>query len=402
MKQLNKMRLLCGLPIDPTIEKTEKVEVVTEARKVPLRKSELDPKDEKTLNKGIAGIKSAIKHIEQAVKALDKVPATDFTGDVARYIQELEDMVEDHDGMKAHLEICEANLRKFKREESAKRREEEEEALANVDVSQDAVTEGKHSDMAYQSGYEDAMKGREQQNATDVYGPDSAHYYSGYDAGLKDKKNKVGEVDDGGHFADATGPGRYDADEKDVKESVHFYKDDYEDFEQDDSKPVNVSDGSSNSEQVFDEPMDPKNTKDESPTQLRTGDEKSEQDQSDGHDLEAKVTVPASIKASLKKEINDIKKEAERLDVANKDASYFYNDMAKAFEDLLDHLEGGTRYDMKQAQIYAQSLMGPMLHKLPADVWKFIANGGEPRSLKDYMKPIDKKFPITGPRNSLK
>jgi len=73
--------------------------------------------------------------------------------------------------------------------------------------------------------------------------------------------------------------------------------------------------------------------------------------------------------------------------------------MATAFSDLLDKLEKGTLYDFKEAQVFAQSLMGPMLHKIPADVWKFIVNGGETRSLKDYMKKV--KDPITGPRNTI-
>ena len=387
MKDLNKLRMLAGVVIDPTIEITEK-EQITESRNVPTRKRDLAKKDEKSLTQAISGVRSATKHIEQAIKSLEKIPAISVSGDVPLYINELEDLLSgdgSHTGMKHYAENAETELRKLKREENAKRRaEEEEEAasmMAELDEDEDVVTEAKakkdyDGDGEVESS-EEEHKGVREKAIKDA----------------KDKNAKHYKQMDASHKEAMSG-------KKEVEESVHFYKKDYEDYEEDESKPVNVSDGSSNAEQVFDKPMDPKNTKDESPTQLRTGDEKSEQDQSDGHDLEAEFKVPPSIKASLKAEIADIKKEADRLDVYNKESSYFYKDMHRAFEDLLGHLEKGTRYDFKQAQHYAQSLMGPMLHKLPADVWKFITNGGETRSLKDYMKKV--KDPITGPRNTIK
>ena len=76
------------------------------------------------------------------------------------------------------------------------------------------------------------------------------------------------------------------------------------------------------------------------------------------------------------------------MDTSNRDAANFYNDLANAFEDLYNKLNAGTIYDFKQAQIFAQTLMGPMLHKLPNDVWKFLSHGGQTRSLKSYMQEI--------------
>ena len=342
MKQLNRMRLMCGLPIDPSIEITEKEEVVTEARTVPVRKSELSAKDEKALGKGVAGMKSAIKHIEQAIKALEKVPALDFNAKVPRFIQELEDLLEDgEDGMKGHLADCEDGARKFKRAANAKRREEEEEALQATSIDEDVS-------------------------------PSDEELF----AELEDSK---------------------------VDESMHFYAnvDSYKDYEDDETKPINVSDGSSNDEQVQDR-KEAKNLKDENPEQLRTGDERSPQDQSDGLDIEAEMKIPAAIKNQLADAAKEARAEAKKMQVSNKDASYFYDDLARAFEDLKGHLDKGTRYDFKLAQNFAQSLMGPMIHKMPTDVWKFLTNGGETRSLKDYMKPVDKKFPIEGPRNTIK
>lgn len=328
MKPLNKIRLLSGLPMDLDLER----EPVTEARKAPMRMGDLTPATAKAMAKGVSGLSSAVKHIEQAIKALEKIPSVDYNAVVPRYITELEDLLaETPNGMKAHLKMCTSAAKKAAKSEAAEPITEDE-----IIIDEDEL---------------------------------DAYFNQGKDA-------------------------------EDLDESMMYYNDMNKDFEDDPSKPINVSDGSSNSEQVWDEPMDPKNTKDESPEQLRTGDEQSEQDQSDGLDIEADMKIPAGIKSQLTAAIKDAKAESDKMSVSNKDASYFYNDLARAFQDLKDHLDKGTRYDFKLAQTYAQSLMGPMIHKLPTDVWKFLTNGGATRSLKDYMKPV--KDPITGPRNTIK
>ena len=161
-----------------------------------------------------------------------------------------------------------------------------------------------------------------------------------------------------------------------VKESMHYYVDnEYTNYEDDEDKPVNVTDGSANDEQVWDGRS---KSADESPSQLAT-----KQD-----DAEEKMTIPAGIKSQLKAEIDQARKEAKLLDTSNRDAANFYNDLATAFEDLYNKLSSGTVYDFKQAQVFAQTFMGPMLHKLPNDVWKFLSNGGQARSLKSYMQEI--------------
>ena len=119
-------------------------------------------------------------------------------------------------------------------------------------------------------------------------------------------------------------------------------------------------------------------------------------------DMITKINVPNKIKAELKAEITQARKDAEfqGASTANKEAKIFYNDLANAFEKLLAYLEGGTIMDIKKAQIFFSSLMGPMMHKVPASVADFIVNGGQTRSLKDYIKKAEK--PIIGPRNTLK
>ncbi len=146
---------------------------------------------------------------------------------------------------------------------------------------------------------------------------------------------------------------------------------------------------------------DRKNDKDESPQQLHALDTKSPQDQSDGNDLEAKCPCPAKIKGLLKTEADEARAKAKKLSITDREDSYFYDDLARAFDDLYNHLDGGTVYDVKKAQIFMTSLMSPMMNKIPADVVNWIAKGGQQRSLKSYMQAVPDKYPITGPRNAL-
>lgn len=168
-----------------------------------------------------------------------------------------------------------------------------------------------------------------------------------------------------------------------MRESVHYYDEFYKDYEEDEEKPVNVADGSSNDEQVYDD----MERKPESPNQLREPGELSKQDNSE-YDINKKMTVPSNITGALRTEADKARSEANKLDVRDKASAQFYRDLGKAFDDLRGHLEKGTVYDVKQAQIFATTLMGPMLHKLPNDVWKWLTNSGKTRSLKDYMKEV--------------
>lgn len=189
-------------------------------------------------------------------------------------------------------------------------------------------------------------------------------------------------------------------DEEGIQEAIQYYTDKYKNFEDDPEKPVNVVDGSSNAEQVYDGIK----KKDESPHQLREPGELSDQDQSE-YDQDAKVDVPAEVKSALKAAAKEARDEADRLDIRDRDSSYNYRDMANAFDDLLLHLEKGTIYDLKHAQIFASSLMGPFLHKIPEVVWKFLTNAGKTKSLKDFMVDVsgDKRLKDGfGPQHELK
>lgn len=186
------------------------------------------------------------------------------------------------------------------------------------------------------------------------------------------------------------------SDKKKTTEGVDYYSDDsYPESHEGDDTGVRNTVGK---EQYY-----PVGDKDESPQQTKDGMHEpyySEQDQTKC-DLENKIKVPSSILQSLQKEIDQAKAEADKIDVRDKEGALFHRDMAKAFGDLQTHIKKGTVYDMKQAQVYFQSLKSPMMYKVPADVVKFLAHGGQPRSLKAHYQEV-KGFPKTGAQNKLR
>jgi len=511
MHELNKMRLLSGIRMDPSLERL----AVTEARKTPLRRSDLTAKDQKSLTGKVAGLKSAIKHLQNAIKALDKIPATDFGGDIPHMIAELEDVLEGDNGSTGLIHLLDAfdkdqqtHLKAEKQAAKAKAEEEESSAFHSemsldeneqlsesrwtvkvkhrdtdgfdiiADTRQEAEDKakarlaqmkgGKGLIISIKSNSEattsndsrmakklDAMEQKEKdallkkadqkaraggslspiedyvltssnyknskaQSTSSTDTPKKENKEEAVTEGASNGKYEVGDrvrtsmgngtikseaKPNGSFFKDQ--PSRHASDDfydveldKDdelakklrvagqthkfgsfdfkghVKESMHYYVDNkYTNYEEDKDKPVNVTDGSANDEQVWDKRG---TNNDESPSQLDT----KQDDQSN------KMKIPAEITSQLKTEIDQARKEAKRLDSSNRDAANFYNDLANAFEDLHDKLKAGTIHDFKEAQIFAQTLMGPMLHKIPNDVWKFLTNGGTTRSLKSYMQEV--------------
>ena len=359
------------------------IQEISEAREAPLRKVELKPTNSKTLKRKTRGLKQACKHLKAAVASLERIPATDFSGQVPHFISELEDILDagGNSGMEAYLETCNSELRKLEgekdRAERKDKQEEEYEKLAASDeysmANEDDEFETFLSKLSndQQAQLQSAMDILQKLTSDDVLG-------EGEEAAL-------------GVVTELTG-------EK-LEEAMHYYNVQYPSHGKNVDRPINVVDGTSNAEQLVDTLPGEKN---ESPEQMKTMDQtdNSQQDKT-GNDLSNMMKIPSSIKQSLRDEIKKAEKEAKRMDVRDRNASLFYADLARAYSDLLGHLEKGTIYDFKQAQVFAQTLMGPMLHKIPTNVWKFLTNGGETRSLKSYMTDISKKYPITGPRNTI-
>lgn len=168
----------------------------------------------------------------------------------------------------------------------------------------------------------------------------------------------------------------------------------YYDTEEEEGNPIDVSDGTSNANQIW-KGVTAKDAKNENPNQLRSLGAASKTD------IDRKVKIPASIKAALKKACDDVETGFKRLGAAETDAHFFYNSILNAFMEVLGFLEAGTVYDIKQAQIFWSSLQSPIQHKFPDEVVNFLLRGGEAKKLKDYMKPVT-DYPITGVRDTLK
>lgn len=101
------------------------------------------------------------------------------------------------------------------------------------------------------------------------------------------------------------------------------------------------------------------------------------------YEHEEKVNIPADIKSQLKDVIDACKKEAEANDGMNDGQGSFALTAGAALQQLLDDLELGNTYGIKQAQIHMTSYMSPIVNCIPPDVINFIARGGRKSSLKD-------------------
>lgn len=108
-------------------------------------------------------------------------------------------------------------------------------------------------------------------------------------------------------------------------------------------------------------------------------------------DLDDKVNVPANIKRSLTEEINSLRKDAEKVRSRDYLRSEFYQNTADALENLLGHLQEGTKRSIMLAQIDMNRVMSPMQHRIPNDVYLYIVRGGKPASLTELFKEVKVK-----------
>jgi hypothetical protein len=168
-----------------------------------------------------------------------------------------------------------------------------------------------------------------------------------------------------------------------IKESMHYHNDDnYETHVNHETQPTNVT---APYDTVFDDEKD-----------------EEEEDYEMAYDGE-KVTVPSKVLSDLKSVIDDCKAEAEKAKRRDQDARmHYYADTAEALQIVHDHMAEKTIEGLKRAQLYAHRMANVSRHLMPDHVWKFIVDGGQKRSLKDYMNDVKKmNYPITGPRNTL-
>jgi len=384
MHHLNKLRLSAGIPMDLALEAAQpnikpNAKPITEARETPKMRSDLGTKDKKSLKNQERGVKRAMEHIKQAISTLEKIPATDYRGEIPHFIGELEDLLDGGEGgMEGYLTGISDEHSSFGKEPEPEMGDEMDmEPEMDDPLVDDPETLG-DDEAAYESDDEDFLSNLSPEGKSQLKAAISMLGMLSAGPMIKETMERIATI---------TG--------KPLDEAMHYYNVNYDSFE-DSGRPVNVSDGSSNDEQYMDAEA-VQNLKTEHPEQTRTMDQQdnSKQDKS-GDDLANSFKTPAHIKKALKDAIAGFRKEADteakRNQGRSKEAEQLYNDTGNAFEEILAYLDAGTLYDFKLAQVKAQTLMGPMYHKIPTKVWKFLANGGESRSLKSYMTELPKNL----------
>lgn len=169
---------------------------------------------------------------------------------------------------------------------------------------------------------------------------------------------------------------------REVKESTQNYAGNKKSHKEVQSDPINVV--GQGEDKQWANSLDPKMVKNEFTLQPENRGEDSMTEEN------TKVKVPNNLKSALKEAIKAFKDDAARQSATHtgRENAQMMMDTAEAFQQILDYLNEANVMDLKHAQVFAQSLMGPMLHKLPDGVWDFIANGGQKRSLKDYMSKV--------------
>lgn len=350
MKKINELRLLAGLPIKSEYEKT-----ITEAQTVPRSRKELAAKSAKNMKARVENIRTALQHLESAYEALDNIPATDYLNDVPSLMSSLQDMIhgdgkQEVGGVQELVKVFEEEFRVWERHKNGLKthRKNKKEQTANDDSDksdEDQIPEKVEDDNNVVVEKETEIDDAEKE---------------------KDKKEEEEEEEE----------------ENVTKESMSVHTDgNFPISHENADDPVNVADNQKNLYYKNGEDFD------ESPNQLNNN----------KCNDSTKISVPAGIRKALQTEINQARSEAKSFERRRDfDSFNFYNDLANAFEELKTKLEIGTVHGMKEAQIFMTTLMGPMYHKIPNVVIKFVANGGVTRSLKNYMTDVSKEYPVTG------
>lgn len=397
MKPLNQLRLAAGIPIDGKIE-------ITEHLKVPRHRGELAPKTEKNMRARVNSVKKAIEFLEQARLALIDVPGVNYDEDIPDLVKHLHQMIHGEDGaggLKSLHNSFDSDLEKTafadEMDGLAHPAQEEEEERAKIEREAKAKKEGKtekkepkktdesvvtesleshHDHLVDMMSEWDGKNQGHQRNKEHMaaFEAGKGRFLKGHTAG--DEQEKIAGLND---MEQAFMTARAD---EHVTESM---------FDNTETFPVSYKTSTAPAGLVVSDQDDAVATdlvtKTEFPNQLLTNPYNDSQ----------KVHVPNTIREQLESEIKEARKEAQNFTLRKDwDNKNFYENMANAFEVILEKLDKKTVYGLKEAQIFMTTLMSPIMNKLPADVIKFIARGGTQRSLKDYMIDVSKEYPVTG------
>lgn len=419
MHPRNKLRLMAGVPIDPALETTE----LAEAREVPHR-SAVKPADEANLSKKSQSIAKACQHLKNAVKALEAAPATDTSAEIPQMIEEIEKLCTELEGMNSKP-IKESESFNAPGQPTTSQQFKDGDIVLYDDGIHVVVLSDSKADMVgiIPAGMANASA-EEKNRSVEMVKPEKLRKPTDEElAVMKQSPEQRASIDDdmaaqfsmesvaemeanlrewdmkkaaqGGRKYKKEQNKKYDMkpvsmkkkavkeEECEMTESTLNYKGHQISHDTAESDPINVV---GQGEKQWANSLDPKMVKDEKPTGTEDRGDQSMTDH------ETKVKFPPKLRSEMQNAINTFRSEADKQGSGHtaQENAQLYADTADAFEKLLGHLNAGTLHELKQAQIFAQTLMGPMLHKLPDGVWDFITNGGQKRSLKDYMFDVSK------------
>lgn len=101
-----------------------------------------------------------------------------------------------------------------------------------------------------------------------------------------------------------------------------------------------------------------------------------------------KVETPSNIKSSLSSKKAEMEEESKKQKGRNPDGNAFYESVVDAMTRLERMINNGTVKQFKEAQLFMNGLMGPILWLIPEDVRHFINTGGRKQSLMDMYKEV--------------
>lgn len=408
MDLINRVRMAAGISAKSVTNITEST--VTEASSIPRSRDKLLPATKENHQTRIASVIEAIEHLKAAVKVLKNVPAIDFNGDIPHYVREINQMIGsvEEGGLEEYLETLQhTHNRKFGVENEEQNLPEPPTLpkASSKDLPEPPAHMGKlpsppEMENEEEDPFDDVDAPGDEFDSEDRFNPNRnsrrGHQFSKHDEfdsgnihhdNWGDEDEEYEDIDLGPEGATTPQSNQEEKDinymgeakkpcvgceelldkkkKKPVKESLGNYENETYPLSWGfNSTPVNVIDTKKQGT-LFNPPK-----------------------QDEVEPKYEKITVPASIKKSLKDAIAQAEKDMSGFATTDRANVGFYQDVVKYFNTILDALNSGEPCAIKSAQTYYTTVMGPIQYKLPDDVTLFLAGGGQKRSLKDLFHQV--------------
>lgn len=428
----NKLRLAAGIPTK--VERPKKITsfrlneaTIRGGRPAPAYASKVD---KSVIKAHIDGVKKVIGHLEAAVHELKLIPKTNM-GDIAHAIHKIEEIISSDQGqagLKALLDIyysdhgdlhedCDmppgrfpdtaapSAIAKYVRYNDQAEEQEEFKVvtpkdLANIpalsnrsykelenmadllNTQKDPQIAAMKDDQPMPDNTPDKVKKADGSMDVMPYEQEEYQEESGFSVGqeVKDEGGRVWMVIDT-NPVDISEKGKIYAERK--KDGITAYLDP--------ASLVVVKEAggyyTSANALSFDELDKPINVASKTSVDYAPGEDKNEiphQHLDGDRETTEKVKVPPGVMKALKDGAKEFKDAADKVHGRDQETESLYLTSANAFDQLISYLSDPTIMHIKRAQVYLTSLMGPILHRVPESVVRFLADGGERRSLTKY------------------